>query len=511
MRVFFTVLSALRLTLAPISWRFQRSLRDPEKAQRRLLAKISKKLAKTEYGKHWNIETIEDFFKLPIVDYDDLKPWIDKQKSKEGRALVSDRVLFYEKSSGSSGPAKYIPYTAALRGSFSKMFALWAHDLLSHGPRFCGGKLYFSVSPCFDPPETTETGVTVGVEDDTDYLDGWLKGLFNRYFLSSAELSKITDPEEFKLKLCAKLISEPGLEVISVWNPSFLTIILESAEHSKDALIPLISPDRRELVRQSPIPWKQIWPQLKLISCWDSAHALEAANKLKGQFPNVFIQGKGLLATEAPITIPLLAAGLASYVPMIDEVFFEFEDEDGQITGIAGVKEGQNYSLIISQKAGFNRYRLGDKIKIRGRHHGCPCFQFLGRGSSVVDLVGEKLNEQFVADRLTRPLLEESSFKTLIPEPKSRNYCLMIDVHCRDEDSIAKEFEELLMESFHYRHARKLGQLGPCRVVKRPQAAEEVAKAWMDSGRKWGDLKNRALQTVDFALLFALPLKHHPK
>lgn len=41
------------------------------------------------------------------------------------------------------------------------------------------------------------------------------------------------------------------------------------------------------------------------------------------QFPNVFVQGKGLLATEAPMTIPLIEAN--GYVPVLDEVFLNLK------------------------------------------------------------------------------------------------------------------------------------------------------------------------------------------
>ena len=141
----------LRLLATPGARRFRRALNSPFHAQYAVLVDIVSDLKQTEYGKHLDVHSVEDFrAKVPVVDYDGIAPWVEKQKELESGALVVGPVLFYEKTSGSTGPSKYIPYTKSLRASFTRMFLLWAHDVVANGPGIGEGKLYFSVSPSFD-------------------------------------------------------------------------------------------------------------------------------------------------------------------------------------------------------------------------------------------------------------------------------------------------------------------------------------------------------------------------
>lgn len=492
-------LRLLQAALYPSSRAFHKALEQPERSQNQLLKRLVSDSAGSLYGQSHSLKSVDDFYSLPIVRYDDLEPWIEKQKQGEA-GLSTKKILFYEKTSGSSGAAKYIPYTADLKTSFSRMFACWARDLLKHGPAFKGGKLYFSVSPNFDEQEVTEAGVPVGLEDDSDYLDGLLKGLFNRYFVDTKSFARIKDPEQFKAQVLAALINEKELEVISVWNPSFLSILLKLGP-SLDRFKHLIH--RAEvlpLLKKDPIPWAEIWPELKLISCWTQGAAHEPAQALGRHFPETFIQGKGLLATEAPLTVPLLSAGKETCLPMLSEVFFEFEDQQGQIFGIAELEEGRDYSLIISQKSGFLRYRMGDRVRVQGQHGNCPALQFLGRDHSVTDLVGEKLNEDYVLQCLSAEPFRELSKSILIPMRGPDRYRLLVETTLSQEAlaALAEAFEDALQASYHYRHARRLGQLGPCELLRGRDIEELRARLWMEAGGTWGDMKAKRLQSLDF-------------
>jgi hypothetical protein len=312
------------LLLAPISRRFDRALQQPEIAQAKVQREIVDRLTKSEYGRGLGVRSVADWEKVPIVTYDDL-PDLEH--------LTSEPILFYEKTSGSRGAAKPIPYTKSLRRSFSQMFCVWAFDLIQHLP-FTTGKVYFCVSPKFD---------NSGLQDDSDYLDRWLTYLLSPFLVTLPNAQNIQDPTEFKHKLAIRLLQAEQLEIISIWNPSFLKVILDYISEYRSTLKSALSPQRAELLNHPEIPWQQIWPQLKLISCWDAAGATEQAQVLRSRFPHVLVQGKGLLATEAPLTIPLFAA--RGCVPVLDEVFFEFEDGAGKIWRLHELQEGWAVSL----------------------------------------------------------------------------------------------------------------------------------------------------------------------
>ncbi|HEY9749752.1 MAG TPA: GH3 auxin-responsive promoter family protein, partial [Allocoleopsis sp.] len=107
--------------------RFQQALGDPQAAQQKVQKEIFGCFVASEYGRSLGVRSLEDWQKIPIVNYTDLESWIERQKQSQQALLTSEPILFYEKTSGSRGAAKWIPYTRSLRRSFSRMFCVWAH------------------------------------------------------------------------------------------------------------------------------------------------------------------------------------------------------------------------------------------------------------------------------------------------------------------------------------------------------------------------------------------------
>lgn len=81
------------------------------------------------------INTYADFQQLPLRSYEDWKTQILKAEQTGSTFLSREKPKTHEPTSGSSGARKLIPYTPALLHWFTQLFLLWAHDLLSHGPR----------------------------------------------------------------------------------------------------------------------------------------------------------------------------------------------------------------------------------------------------------------------------------------------------------------------------------------------------------------------------------------
>ena len=479
MRIAFSVFKAL--TRSSVR-RFETALAAPEAAQKQVLTELAKMVAKTEYGKNYGVESRSDFReKLPLVEYGALQPWVERQKASAARVLTAEPPKFYEKTSGSSGPAKYIPYTKALQKSFSRMFGLWAHDVLENGPDLHSAKLFFSISPFFGEPEMTEAGTQVGLDDDSDYVSGWMNWFLKPFLAVPPSLSSLKDPEVFKRELVRALTKARELEVISVWNPSFLTMIVS---YMRD--------NSTELGLASDFEPKDVWPNLKLISCWASASAAPLAERLKEEFPGVLIQGKGLLATEAPITMPWIPA--QGFVPLLDEVFLEFETQEGEMLLLHELQEDEIYRVVVSQKGGLCRYRMGDLVKVTGFYHQTPCLDFVGRADAVSDLVGEKLSEIFVHETLQSLRDHLPDFATLVPVRKPHDHYVLL---VSDTTTCVEELESLLEsrlgQAHHYQHARHLGQLGPCRVVVAENASDLFMEEEQRRGLKLGDIKPRSL------------------
>lgn len=392
--------------LAPRRRAFRRAVDRCRATQDAVLRDIVRRTSRSGYGRAHGVDARDDYAafaaKLPIVTYDELLPWIDSSQ------LVDDRVLRYERTSGSTAATKRIPYTAALRRSFHRMFLVWLEDILRHGPPLQRGTLYIPTA------------------SDLEFLDRRFASLLRRFLVP--------------------LSANP--EVVSVWNASVL-----------HGLAPM--------------------PGVKLVSCWAAG-----SESLRETFPNAVIQHKGLLSTEAPVTIPLFDA--PGFVPVLDEVFFEFEDDRGRVHRLDELCAGGEYALIVSQKGGLVRYRLGDRVRVSHVWRDVPCLDFLGR-EGVSDLAGEKLSEGLAREVLS--LAAGNRFAVLLPE---RNGYLVV-ADRGDADVLAGTVEAQLLRSYRYAEARGLGQLLPVRAA----IASDAPARWLDyfefKGMRRGDIKPAAL------------------
>ncbi|MCU0541773.1 MAG: GH3 auxin-responsive promoter family protein [Oscillatoriaceae cyanobacterium Prado104] len=501
-----------RQLLAPTAKRFDRALNNPKIAQQNVRRDICDRLIQSEYGKSLGISSAADWQRVPIVDYDRIEHLIlaDRTSQKYQSSLTPERILFYEKTSGSSGAVKWIPYTPALRKSFNQMFCVWAHDLIQNGPKFSTGKIYACISPQLELPDSApENSLTLA--NDLDYLDGWLRWLLRPWLVMPEKLDRLQDINCFKQQLCLALLQAENLETISIWSPSFLEINLKYIQNNRfflqEKLLGKISNKRATMLKEPQIPWSEIWSDLKLISCWDAANSADGTQGLRSRFPDVLVQGKGLLATEAPMTIPLLKAG--GCVPVLDEVFFEFEDGKGNLHELHELSSGEDYQIILSQKGGLYRYRIGDRVRAAGIYRQTSCLEFLGRHEATSDLVGEKLHESFVRQILECLKWQGTCFKTLVPIAHPPHYILLLDRAEETPEILAQHIDCALSRSTHYRRARLLEQLAPLEVFISPQIPEFLALSRIRSGSIWGGIKHPILATYPMNAAAFCELKFH--
>src|SRR5688500_8241462 len=101
------------------SWlRFCHALKRPGEMQRGLLRQCLVQNAASAYGKAHGfaeIRSYEEFARrVPIVDYSDIEPWIDRTKRGEQRVLTTEPVSHLIPTSGSTGGRKLIPFTGGL-------------------------------------------------------------------------------------------------------------------------------------------------------------------------------------------------------------------------------------------------------------------------------------------------------------------------------------------------------------------------------------------------------------
>jgi GH3 auxin-responsive promoter len=502
---------------------YRRALQSPAGTQTRILRSYLARNAGTAFGRRHGfngIKSYEDFARrIPLSDYDDLSLWIERIQSGEERVLTAERVTHLVPTGGSTGARKLMPFTQSLQGEFNCAIGPWIADVYGHHLPLAFGAAYWSISPAIRFENSKASAVPVGFDDDSAYLGGARKRLVDAVMAVPGEVRLVSDMNQFRYVTLLCLLRRPDLRLISVWHPSFLSLLLDALPgfwedllndielgrcRYSDSLPPILLralksnpwPERaRRLANASPTEPNSIWPDLRVISCWGDGHAELAKADLVRRFPSALIQSKGLLATECFVTIPF--AG--SFPLAVTSHFFEFIDERGRIHLAHELKKDGIYEVVVSTGGGLWRYRLQDRVQVTGYLDNTPSLRFLGRAGNVSDCCGEKLSEQFVIQAIqtaTADLQSPPRFALLAPDdtPLANGYTLYVEGDVPSE--FGNRLEQQLCENVHYAWCRKLGQLNPARIFKIEKDGYQTFIARRQSdGKRIGDIKPCALST----------------
>ena len=532
--------AAWAASLAPAAAAFDAATYDVVGSQTRLLRALVARHGASAFGRDHRLDRVRSLqdlpHALPLADYDAHRPYVERVAAGEANVLGCEPVHGLEPTSGSGAAPKLIPATAGLRAAFGRGIAPWIIDLLRGDPRIATGPAYWSVSPVLQPDARSAGGLPIGFEDDGAYLGAFGRRLQRAVLAVPSAVRHAADVETFRYLTLLHLAARGDLRLISVWNPSFLALLLDALPRHADALAhdleqgrcrppsgperpdlaPARSGDRARALRRAvaapddpAATTAALWPHLRLLSCWTDAHAGSAAGALGARFPHAALQGKGLLATEAFVSLPLRAA--PAPVLAVRSHVFEFLEPGGRATRFAHELEAGDEVEVVVTTGVLYRYRLGDVVRIEGHHRRAPTLRFVGRAGHVSDRVGEKLDERHVRAALEaawRLVGAAPSFALVACDDAASPpaYRLFVEgLAARHAEAVATAVEAHLRHNPHYAYARDLGQLGPLRVVHVVDGAAAFEDALAARGQKRGDVKPTALSAHgDWAARFRL-------
>ena len=502
-----------RFACFPARRRLALALENPADAQRAVLHRILTANQHTAFarrhGLHPDMSPASFQAAVPISHYPAFQDDITRMMAGEPDILCAGKPLAFERSSGSTGAAKYIPFTKTLRAEFCEAVRAWMGDLLTRHPGAGKGPAWWIISPLRHPRELTPGGIPVGLGSDDEYLGPLERRLASWLWAAPPAIARLTSlPGNFDWTI-RFLLQCPDLRLISVWNPSLLTLLWQRFLDHKDTFLTQLEtgtgptsdafltsflradPRRATALRRPPILTPQhLWPNLTLISGWADAEAAADAAKVRALFPHATFQPKGLLATEAVITIPW-GDDTAAAVPALNSHFLEFLDPaTGSIHLIHELRPGPTYEVILTNSGGLWRYRPGDLVRVEGHASATPRLRFTGRADDVCDLRGEKLHPGFVREALAPHL---QGFRLLAPQrsadpPYYILFTPRTDISCTLLD-------QALAANPHYAHARQAGQLDPVRiyVIANPDPDTLYLQHCVASGQHAGTVKSATL------------------
>ena len=478
-----------------------------------------------------SIRSVRDFQQqVPVRSYEEYQDWITRIAEARHGVLTAEPVQLFEPTSGSTGASKLVPYTTTLQRQFRRGIYAWIASLFLHHPQLLTGRAYWSISPAMAQARYTAGGIPIGFAEDSAYLGGWQQRLINGILAVPGVLNRVQDVDAFRYLSLLFLVACRELKLISVWNPTFLSVLVEwlsefGQQIAHDLEQGTVSRGAEYLpfpLRLQPDPQRacelrsalscttaerhvRLWPGLRLISCWTDANAAAPAAALQVLFPQAQIQGKGLVATEAFVSFPMTHHDGAALA--LRSHFFEFlpagESHESRLLLVHELEKGRQYNLVVTTGGGFYRYRMGDCVEVVGYLCECPMVRFVGRCDRVSDWFGEKLNEAFV----TRVLGETFAgaglspvFAMLACHPcGGPAYVLYIESKASDEVliSVGEKIEEALCQNFHYQYARRIGQLHALRVFRAENASATYLSMAVSQGQRVGSVKPVALDPRD--------------
>lgn len=476
-----------RCSLSKKTKKFVDALSNSVDVQKQILLDILEQNKSCAYALKYGFASIKDtdaFQKsLPLVSYEDIKVYIENMKAGKQNQLVAQKLLLFEKTSGSVSASKYIPVTQNFLAEISNAVSPWIYDLYINYPQIAKTKSYWSISPRLGSQQYTKSGLKIGFNDESEYF-GKLERRILKHIFSVDPSVTMLSPEEFRCESAIQILLDEYLGFISIWNPTYFTVMLEYIVSNRMMLADNIRKRKfnrkrkevilKELEQQTKINFEKIWPNLSLVSCWTEGYAEKVYRKILDYFPHVKIQGKGLLLTEGVISIPY---SLCEYPLLaIRSHFYEFipvTDASNEVSDLKNSKtilaheleKDRQYIPVITTSSGLYRYITGDCVVCRGFYKNTPMLSFVCRTGSQSDLFGEKLSESFACNAVA---LAKSRFKIdesfiLIAPVLNENphYRLHIESDAKDADLIefTNALEIVLRSNHHYDLCRKLGQL----------------------------------------------------
>lgn len=348
-------------------WRIDGWKTHPTDAQREVLQDLVTSAQYTEFGRKYNFSSLFNIrsFKqtVPIHEYDDIKPYIQRIMNGEQNILWNTPIYWFAKSSGTtSDKSKFIPVSEE---SLQDCHYKAAKDVLT---------MYYNFNP--DSDLLTGKGLVLGgshtihqVNDDVQYGDLSAVLLQNSPFwghwIRTPELSiALLDEWETKIeKLALNTIGEnvTSISGVPTWTLVLFRRILEITGKSCMAEVwPSL-----ELYMHGGVsftPYREQFQQL----IGKPIHYLEMYNASEGFFAAQDVPGEEgmLLFTDHGIFM--------EFMPIE-----EYGKADPQTIGLREVELNKHYAPVISTNGGLWRYLVGDtvqftslnpfKIKVSGR------------------------------------------------------------------------------------------------------------------------------------------------
>lgn len=360
-------------------WQIEQWVQNPVAAQREVLQELVTASQYTVFGRKHGFNQLFSIkaFKqaVPIHEYDDIKPYIERMMAGEENVLWNTPVEWFAKSSGTtSDKSKFIPVS---QESLEEIHYQGSKDVLS---------MYYAFHPESDL--LTGKGLVIGgshqinqVNDTIQYGDLSAVLMQNTPFwgqwLRTPELAiALMDEWESKIEMLAQSTIRENVTSIS-GVPTWTLVLL-----------------RRILEITGKKNIKEVWPNLELymhggVSFTPYQEQFSALMGAPINYLEIYNASEGFFAAQ------LHPGDDGMLLFTRHGIFYEFMPveeygkPDPQTIGLKEVEIGKNYAPVISTSGGLWRYLIGDTIRFVSKN---PYrIKVSGRLKHFINAFGEEL------------------------------------------------------------------------------------------------------------------------
>jgi len=426
-----------------ITHRFRQKTKQTASIQQQFLHSLLRDHQNTAFGREYGfseITTVDQFREqVPIFNYRDFRPYMERIANGESHVLTADRVTYMNMTSGTTGKQKLIPVTQQAHRIRSKAnlttFCFGVKSAWEQGQPFGRMLLTSSVQLLGYTPAGIPYGpISVGDLRSSNWIS---KQLF-------AHPYQALEPKDSLARHYVCLLfalKNPNLRVIGANFPVLALRLCHYLENHAEALIAdleqgaianwlNLDPDLKATLEQklSPAPkraqqLRQILEQhqrLTPIGAWPNLSCVVTARggtsdfyfqRFPEYFGNTPVFGGIYSSAEAVFGItPQLNQD--SSILSIETTFFEFiprsewEKAQPHTRLPHEVEVGELYRIVVSNYNGFYRYDLGDVVEVMGFYENAPLIVFRYRRGGLLSSTTEKTTE-FHAMQVMQQLQQE--------------------------------------------------------------------------------------------------------
>ena len=354
-------------------------MKYPHEVQREGLNKLLKSASDTEWGRMYNYKEIENnrqfAERVPLQDYESMKPFIDKMRKGEHQVLWNTEIKWFAKSSGTtSDKSKYIPIS---NESLEECHFKGGKDMLSI---YCNN---FPETQLFTGKSLTLAGSLRTVQGLETAYDGDLSAVIVQNLPFLAELARTPNSEitlmegwnEKIEKLAEATINENVTSLAGV--PSWMLILLRyilQKKHVKNI--------------------HEVWPNLE-VYFHGGVNFNPYVNNFKSIIPKDIFYLETYNASEGFFGIQD-QINSKDFLLMLDYgIYYEFipfvpnNTSSNKTILLQDVELHIDYAMVISTNGGLWRYQIGDTIQFTSLN---PYrFKIVGRTKHFINAFGEEL------------------------------------------------------------------------------------------------------------------------